>query len=80
VNALDSGDLPRLETLLNDHPFLARYRCRVGAMYEQGYFAGATLLYHVAGNPDRGPLPEKSSTSHAFWSAVISIPKPRNTP
>ena len=27
-------------------------------MYEQGYFAGATLLYHVAGNPDRGPLPE----------------------
>jgi hypothetical protein len=43
---------------LNDDASLARYRCRVGAMYEPGYFAGATLLYHVAGNPDRGPLPE----------------------
>jgi Ankyrin repeats (3 copies) len=58
VQALDTGDLPRLEALLNDHPSLVRYRCRVGAMYEQGYFAGATLLYHVAGNPDRGPLPQ----------------------
>jgi hypothetical protein len=57
VKALDSGDLPRLEALLDDHPSLVRYRCRVGPMYEQGYFAGATLLYHVAGNPDRGPLP-----------------------
>lgn len=57
VKALDSGDVPRLEALLKEHPALVRYRCRVGPMYEQGYFAGATLLYHVAGNPDRGPLP-----------------------
>ena len=57
VEALDSGDVPRLEALLADHPSLSRYRCRTGARYEQGYFAGATLLYHIAGNPDRGPLP-----------------------
>ncbi|MGD0297494.1 MAG: ankyrin repeat domain-containing protein [Bryobacteraceae bacterium] len=57
VEALDSGDLPRLEKLLADHPFLIRYQCHVGAWYETGYFAGATLLYHIAGNPDRGPIP-----------------------
>jgi hypothetical protein len=57
VNVLDSGDLPQLKALLQDHPFLVRYRCRTGAWYEAGYFAGAKLLYHVAGNPDRGPLP-----------------------
>jgi len=57
VKALDSGDVPRLEALLNADPSLVRYRCRIGEWYENGYFAGATLLYHVAGNPDRGPLP-----------------------
>jgi hypothetical protein len=58
VQALDAGDLPHLEALLNDHPSLVRYRCCVGARYEKGYFAGATLLYHVAGNPYRGALPQ----------------------
>jgi len=57
VEALDSGDLPRLEKLLADHPFLIRYQCHIGAWYETGYFACATLLYHIAGNPDRGPIP-----------------------
>jgi hypothetical protein len=57
VQALDSGDVPRLGALLADHPSLSRYRCRTGARYEEGYFAGATLLHHVAGNPDRGPIP-----------------------
>jgi len=46
-----------LEALLNAHRSLIRYRCRIGPWYESGYFAGATLLYHVSGNPDRGPLP-----------------------
>jgi hypothetical protein len=57
VQALDAGDLPRLEALLDKHPSLVRYHCRVGAGYETGYFAGATLLNHIAGNPIRGPLP-----------------------
>ncbi len=57
LQALDRGDLERLATLLGHHPALLRYRCRTGDIYEQGYFAGAMLLHHVAGNPDRGPLP-----------------------
>lgn len=58
VQALDAGDIQRLEALLDKHPFLVRYRCRVGKWYEQGYFAGATLLNHIAGNPSRCPIPE----------------------
>jgi ankyrin repeat protein len=46
-----------LQDLLDQNPALIRYRCRVGDWYEHGYFAGATLLQHIAGNPDRGPLP-----------------------
>lgn len=57
VAALDAGDLPRLGAILDENPRLVRYRCRTGAPYEDGYFAGATLLHHLAGNPDRGPLP-----------------------
>ncbi len=55
--ALDAGDTGRLEQQLRDHEWLGRYSCRVGELYEHGYFAGARLLWHVAGNPDRGPLP-----------------------
>jgi hypothetical protein len=57
VAALDAGDLSRLETLVDAHPSLLRYECRVGEWYEDGYFAGATLLMHIAGNPIRAPLP-----------------------
>ena len=57
VQALDSGDIESLETLLDEHPWLVRYRCRTGEPYEQGYFAGATLLNHIAGNPSRCPIP-----------------------
>lgn len=57
VSALDAGDVSGLEMLLDAHPSILRYECRVGPWYEQGYFAGATLLKHVAGNPIRGPLP-----------------------
>jgi Ankyrin repeats (3 copies)/Homeodomain-like domain len=52
-----SGDIERLETLLDKHPWLARYHCQKGECYEEGYFAGATLLNHIAGNPSRCPIP-----------------------
>jgi hypothetical protein len=55
--ALDAGDVERLEEILDAHPTVLRYECRVGEWYESGYFAGARLLWHVAGNPIRGPLP-----------------------
>jgi hypothetical protein len=57
VQALDTGDLPRLEALIEKHAFLLRYHCRKGEWYEEGYFAGATLLNHIAGNPGRCPIP-----------------------
>ena len=57
VQALDAGDIARLETLLDKHPFLLRYRCHIGELYSEGSFAGATLLNHIAGNPTRCPLP-----------------------
>ncbi len=57
VRAIDEGDLPRLETLLDKHPRLISQRRRVGEWYAEGYFQGAMLLHHVAGNPIRHPLP-----------------------
>lgn len=57
VQAMADGDARRLEGLLDEHAFLPRYRARFGEPYEQGYFAGATLLMHVAGNPDIHPIP-----------------------
>ncbi len=57
VAAFDAGSGEELAALLEERPSLVRYRCRHGEWYETGYFAGATLLEHVAGNPDRGPLP-----------------------
>ncbi|WAS99190.1 ankyrin repeat domain-containing protein [Nannocystis punicea] len=57
VAAIDGGQQERLVALLDADPGLVAVRCRVGEWYEAGYFAGATLLHHVAGNPDRGPLP-----------------------
>ena len=54
--ALDAGDVRELRRLLVAEPALARARTRLDAPYD--YFTGATLLHHVAGNPDRGvPLP-----------------------
>ena len=57
VAAIDAGEIGRLTALLDAEPGLVTVRCRVGRLYETGHFAGATLLHHVAGNPDRGPLP-----------------------
>ena len=57
VQALSSGDIQQLETLLDQHPWLVHYRCRKGEPYEEGYFAGATLLNHIAGNPSRFQIP-----------------------
>lgn len=56
VAALVAGDLRRLEQLLSEHPELVHARTNLDPPY--GYFAGATLLHHVAWNPSRRePVP-----------------------
>jgi hypothetical protein len=55
--ALDGGDAAGLAAILDEHPDVLGYRCFDGEWYESGYFAGASLLHHVAGNPIRCPLP-----------------------
>jgi len=63
VAAIDAGDLERLRSLIASDPALVHARTNLEPPY--GYFTGATLLHHVAGNPDRGrftgalgPLPQ----------------------
>jgi ankyrin repeat protein len=53
--ALDVGDLARLRALLQADPELVQARGHLEPAF--GYFTGATLLHHVAGNQYRGPLP-----------------------
>lgn len=49
VAALDAGDLPRLRSLVDEHPALARDRLDAF----EGYFARPYLLWFVAENPIR---------------------------
>ena len=51
---MDAGDVDRLRRLLAADPALAHARTNLDPPYH--YFTGATLLHHVAGNPDRGRL------------------------
>jgi ankyrin repeat protein len=65
VAAMDAGNLDQLRSLIASAPALIRARTNLDPPYH--YFTGATLLHHVAGNPDRGrlrntlgPLPNNS--------------------
>jgi hypothetical protein len=55
--AIDAGDLARLGAVLAAHPEVVRETVEDLSGHYAGYFAHATLLHHVAGNPIRGPLP-----------------------
>jgi ankyrin repeat protein len=55
VAALDEGDIEQLRSLLASDPALVHARTNLEPPFH--YFTGATLLHHVAGNPDRAPLP-----------------------
>jgi ankyrin repeat protein len=54
VAAIDAGDLEQLRGLIASDPELIHARANLEPPY--GYFTGATLLHHIAGNPDRGRL------------------------
>jgi ankyrin repeat protein len=58
--ALDSGDVVGLRDMLAASPELVRARAEVEdgfTEHDEGYFHRATLLHHVAGNPNRCPMP-----------------------
>jgi hypothetical protein len=56
VATIEGGDLQALRELLVSHPELAHARTNLEPRF--GYFAGATLLHHVAWNPSRNaPVP-----------------------
>ena len=60
LRAVDGGDVTSLIRLLDADPDLIHARATTSDPPYDGYFAGATLLHHVAGNPWRGPLPEQT--------------------
>ena len=60
VEALDAGDSERLQQLLAEYPELSMARGYFDKYYEYPDFRGATLLHHLAGEPQRVPLPENA--------------------
>jgi ankyrin repeat protein len=56
LDAVDKGDVQRLERILSSAPDLVHARATSVEPPYDGYFHGATLLHHVAGNPVRGEL------------------------
>jgi ankyrin repeat protein len=69
VAALDAGDADRLRRLLADDASLVRARTNLDPPY--GYFSGATLLHHVAGNP--GPSRDSSTPREPLPANVVEI-------
>ena len=61
VKAIDAGDGATLQQLLAEHPELAAAaRLFRRVLRIPVTFAGATLLHHLAGEPQRVPLPENA--------------------
>lgn len=53
VRAIDAGNLPRLQSLLKTHPYLATAKADEPGSYAGPYFAHPGLLCFVAENPTR---------------------------
>jgi hypothetical protein len=86
LDALDSGDAVRLSALLTRDPSLVHARTDLEPPY--GYFTGATLLHHVAGNPwrDRPLHPNIVSIARVLLDAGADVnaltlgPSPSSSP
>ncbi|MEO5509415.1 MAG: ankyrin repeat domain-containing protein [Longimicrobiales bacterium] len=71
VQALDGGDVEALRSLLDQHPELIHARTNLAPPFH--YFSGATLLHHVAGNPDRGRLDGRTRPLSAATVAMARM-------
>lgn len=58
VALMDEGDASALRSILSENPSLVHATCESADPPYDGYFHRATLLHHVAGNPQRGRLPD----------------------
>jgi len=67
--ALNAGDLETLRRLLADDPSLVHARTNLDPPY--GYFSGATLLNHVAGNP--GPSRDSSTPREPLPPNIVDV-------
>lgn len=54
---MDQGNTAALRNILQQHPHLVHLACPSKEEPYRGYFYGATLLHHVAGNPIREHFP-----------------------
>jgi len=64
LSALYAGDVARLRALISAEPLLLHLRAE--ATPPLGYFSGATLLHHVAGNPGWNDM-------RGFGAATVAI-------
>ena len=84
--AFDAGDAEKLRLVLGSDPTLVHARTNLDPPY--GYFTGAMLLHHVAGNPGRDrPLPQNIvEISRVILDAGADVnaptigPSPSNSP
>ena len=74
VKAIDAGDAEALQQLLVAYPELPTARGYFDEYYEYPYFRGATLLHHLAGEPQRAPLPENAAELAAALLAAGADP------
>ena len=74
VQAIDAGDVETLRVLLAEHPELTAAQGYFDEYYEYSYFRGATLLHHVAGEPQRVPLPANAVELAAVLLAAGADP------
>ena len=71
VDLIDAGDVEALRALLAADPALVHARTNLEPPFH--YFSGATLLHHVAGNPDRGRLIGDKPPMPAITPAIARV-------
>jgi ankyrin repeat protein len=77
IAAMDRGDIDGLKALLAAHPSLITETAKHDDSNPIDYFTGATLLHHIAGNPNRGNLPKSIVQSAALLLEAGADPNAR---
>lgn len=74
VHVMLHGTLDELDSILREHPSVVHLRSDRIDHHYCGYFHGATLLHHVAGNPRMAPLPgDVVARTHRILAAGADV-------